>query len=264
MPKDVWDSGGSYESYVGRWSRLVASKFLSWMNAPRHASWLDIGCGTGAISHAVLAACDPLRVLGLDPSASFIKLARLKTTEPSASFVVGDAQALCVTPASFDVAVSGLVLNFVPTPATMLNEAAAALRPGGLLGVYVWDYDGKMDMMRYFWDAARSIEPAAAGLDEGRRFPMCHPEPLQALFSGADLRDVGVEAIDISTTFADFDEYWRPFLGGQGAAPAYAATLSEEHTARLREQLRLSLPIEADGSIRLGARAWGAKGRRQP
>jgi hypothetical protein len=127
----------------------------------------------------------------------------------------------------------------------------------------VWDYDGKMDMLRYFWDAARSIEPTAADLDEGRRFPMCHPEPLQALLSAAGLRDVAVKAIDVSTTFADFDEYWRPFLGGQGAAPAYAATLSEERTAQLREQLRLSLPIEADGSIRLGARAWAAKGRRQ-
>jgi SAM-dependent methyltransferase len=155
------------------------------------------------------------------------------------------------------------VLNFVPAPATVLDEAAAALRPGGLLGVYVWDYDGKMDMMRYFWDAAASIDPAGAELDEGRRFPVCRPEPLRALLSAAGFADVAVEAIDISTTFADFDDYWRPFLGGQGAAPAYVATLSEERTAQLREQLRLRLPFEADGSIRLGARAWAAKGRRQ-
>jgi SAM-dependent methyltransferase len=204
-----------------------------------------------------------MRVLGLDPSPGFIKLARLRATEPSASFLIGDAQALCVKHASFDVAVSGLVLNFIPVPATMLGEAVTALRPGGLLGVYVWDYDGKMDMLQYFWDAARSTDPTAADLDEGRRFPMCRPEPLRALLSAAGLQDVAVEAIDISTTFADFDEYWRPFLGGQGAAPAYVATLSEERQAQLREQLRASLPFEPDGSIRLRARAWAAKGRRQ-
>lgn len=262
MPKDVWESGASYESYVGRWSRLVASEFLSWLNAPPHASWLDIGCGTGAISHAVLATRNPMLVAGLDPSPGFIRLACRETAAPNAAFIIGDAQSLPVTRASFDAAVSGLVLNFVSSPATMLDEAAAALRPGGLLGVYVWDYDGKMEMLRYFWDAARSIEPAAVDLDEGRRFPMCQPEPLRALLSGAGLTDVAVEAINISTTFAEFDEYWCPFLGGQGAAPAYAATLSEERKSQLREQLRLNLPIEADGSIRLVARAWGARGRR--
>ena len=139
---------------------------------------------------------------------------------------------------------------------------AAALRPDGLLGAYVWDYDGKMEMMRYFWDAARAIDSSTTDLDEGRRFPMCQPEPLRTLLAAAGLKEVNVEAVDIPTKFANFDEYWNPFLGGQGAAPAYAATLSEERKAQLREHLRLSLPFEPDGSIRLRARAWVAKGRR--
>ena len=122
MPKDVWDSGHSYESYVGRWSRLVAREFLSWARAPRQASWLDIGCGTGAVSQTILATCDPVRVVGLDPSASFVKLARLQTPDTRASFQVGDAQALCVKPSTFDAVVSGLVLNFVPDPARMRRQ----------------------------------------------------------------------------------------------------------------------------------------------
>jgi SAM-dependent methyltransferase len=264
MPADVWESGESYESYVGRWSRLVAAEFLSWMHAHPCASWLDIGCGTGALSHAILASCDPLRVLGIDPSTGFIKTARLGTNDSRVNFLVGDAQALGVAPASFDVAVSGLVLNFIPTPAKMVGQAVAALRPGGLLGMYVWDYAGKMEMLRYFWDAAASIDPAAAGLDEGCRFPVCRPEQLRALFSAAGLADVAVEAIDVSTTFADFDEYWRPFLGGQGPAPAYAASLSGESRSRLRDQLQRTLPTQADGSIRLVARAWAARGLRPP
>ena len=262
MPRDVWDSGGSYESYVGRWSRLVAREFLPWLNAPSDAWWLDIGCGTGAISHTILTTCDPARVLGFDSSPAFANAARLNTRDARVSFQVCDAQALCVKAETFDVAVSGLVLNFVPDPARMLVEAAAALRPGGLLGVYVWDYEGKMEMLRYFWDAAMAVDPTMSDLDEARRFPMCRPEPLRAMLAATGLEDVRVEAIDIATTFADFDEYWRPFLGGQGAAPAYAATLSEELRVQLREQLRRTLPFARDGSIRLVARAWAAKGRR--
>jgi SAM-dependent methyltransferase len=262
MPKDVWETGSAYEDYVGRWSRLIAREFLSWIRAPARASWLDIGCGTGALSQSVLASCDPARVVAVDFSRNFASHARRNTSDTRASFQVCDAQALCVRPATFDVAVSGLVLNFVPDPARMLSEAAAALRPGGVLSVYVWDYGGKMEMMRYFWDAAATVDPAGAGLDEARRFPMCRPEPLRALLSAARLAGVTVEPIDITTTFADFDDYWRPFLGGQGAAPAYAATLTEERRTELREHLRRTVPYQPDGSIRLIARAWAAKGHR--
>ena len=55
--------------------------------------------------------------------------------------------------------------------------------------------------------------------------------------------------IDIDTIFGNFDDYWSPFLGGQGPAPSYAMSLSEEKRAALREQIRLNLPISSDGSI---------------
>lgn len=262
MPRDVWESGESYECYVGRWSRLVARQFLSWLSPPRRATWLDVGCGTGALSHTILETCHPERILGLDPSPNYVRLARLQTSDSRATFHIGDAQALCIQPAAIDVVVSGLVLNFVPDPRRMLHEAARALRPSGLLGVYVWDYEGKMEMLRYFWDAVARVDPAAGNLDQGRRFPLCQPEPLRALLSAVGLRDVDVEAIEVSTTFADFDEYWTPFLGGQGAAPAYAATLSEGQRTQIREHLHSQLPYEPDGSIRLVARAWAAKGHR--
>jgi SAM-dependent methyltransferase len=260
MPRDVWESGESYESFVGRWSRLVARQFLAWLAPPRRATWLDIGCGTGAISHTIVETCDPGRVIGLEPSR-FLRLARQQVVSDRASFITCDARWLCIRPGIIDVAVSGLVLNFVPDPARMIEEAARALRPGGLLGVYVWDYGGKMEMMRQFWDAASAIDPASDDLDEAARFPLCQPGPLQDLLTAAGLEDVAVEAIDIPTPFVDFDDFWNPFLGGQGAAPAYAATLSEEQRARIREHLRSTLPFQPDGSIQLIARAWAARGR---
>jgi hypothetical protein len=117
-----------------------------------------------------------------------------------------------------------------------------------------------MQLMRHFWDAAAELDPSATELDEGRRFPLCRPEPLKQLFNDAGLKDVVVRAVDIPTVFGDFDEYWTPFLGGQGPAPSYAVSLSEERRAALRERIRSRLPASSDGSIHLMARAWAARG----
>ena len=114
--------------------------------------------------------------------------------------------------------------------------------------------------MRHFWDAAVALRAETASLDQGERFPLCQPEPLKVLMTQAGLKAGEVCAIDIETPFSDFDEYWRPFLGGQGAAPRYVAGLEEGARQQLQEVLRQRLPVEADGSIRLQARAWAVKG----
>ena len=113
--------------------------------------------------------------------------------------------------------------------------------------------------MRYFWDAAVQLGPAAAAADEGARFPICRPDALTELFVNAGLRDVAVTAIDISTPFASLDEYWGPFLGGNGPAPAYAMSLGDADRTRLRDLIRAKLPIKSDGSIDLVARAWAVR-----
>jgi len=162
--------------------------------------------------------------------------------------------------ASFDAAVSGLVLNFVPQPLRAVTEMARVVRPGGVVAAYVWDYAGKMELMRHFWDAAAALDDAARELDEGSRFPICRPAPLTGLFGQAGLHDVEARAIDIPAVFRDFDDYWSPFPGGQGPAPGYAMSLSEERRAALRDRLEAGLPIGEDGTIRLIARAWAVRG----
>jgi hypothetical protein len=119
-----------------------------------------------------------------------------------------------------------------------------------------------MDVIRQFWDAAISVDPAATELDEGRRYPLCRPDPLRDLWHSAGLEQVTVRAIDVPTVFTDFDDYWRPFLAGHFPAPAYAMSLTEEHRTALREALRTRLPAKADGSIPLTARAWAVSGVR--
>jgi len=258
---DVWAVGDAYEPYVGRWSRLVAAQLLDWLAVPPGARWLDVGCGTGALSRTILGRAAPEAVTGLDASAGFVQHATARVADPRASFRVGDAQALPFGDGAFDAAVSGLVLNFVPAPARMATEMRRVTRRGGVVALYVWDYAGGMELMRHFWDAAGSLDPAALPLDEGRRFPICRPEPLAALFRDAGLAEVDVRALDVPTVFRDFDDYWTPFLGGQGPAPGYCSSLDEARRTTLRERLRARLPVQPDGRIPLTARAWAARGR---
>jgi len=83
---------------------------------------------------------------------------------------------------------------------------------GGIIGAHVWGYAGKMELMRFFWNAAVELNPDAARMDEGIRFPLCHPEALVALFASAALNGAEVTAIDMPTPFASFEDYWQRFI----------------------------------------------------
>jgi SAM-dependent methyltransferase len=258
--KEVWASGDSYEPYVGRWSRLVAKEFIRWLTLPENGRWLDVGCGTGALSQTILEMANPKTVNGIDRSEDYVESARSRMNDPRVGFEVGNAQMLSFESEAFDAAVSGLVLNFVPQPDQMIAEMARVVHNDGMVALYVWDYAGKMQMMRHFWNAVAALDSAARDLDEGRRFPICNPDSIKKLFQNAGLFQIEVQPIDISTDFKDFNDYWAPFLGGQGPAPGYAMSLSEEQRARLRQRIYNSLPFALDGSIPLTARAWAVRG----
>ncbi|MEV1080302.1 class I SAM-dependent methyltransferase [Streptomyces sp. NPDC050211] len=258
---DVWAAGPAYERFMGRWSRRVAEEFVAGLDCADALRWLDVGCGTGALSAVVSARQRPRLLVSCDRSEEFVRSARATVPGP-VHFVVADAMSLPVRGGAYDVAVSGLTLNFLPVPAGALAEMVRALRPGGLAAAYVWDYGEGMQFLRRFWDTAVALDPAAAVLDEGRRFPVCRPEPLRALWTGAGLVDVSVAPLEIPTVFADFTDLWQPFLAGQGPAPGYVATLTPAARDRLRDRFRAAVPSSPDGSIRLTARAWAVYGRK--
>jgi SAM-dependent methyltransferase len=260
-PLEAWTAGEAYERYIGRWSRPAAQRFVDWLEAPSGGRWLDVGCGAGALTAALLERASPSVVVGLDPSRAFLDFARERIPDARAAFRIGDAQALPFGDAEFDAVVSGLVLNFVPRPEVAVAEMRRVVRPGGVVAVYLWDYAGEMQLIRRFWDAACELDPGAAALDEGRRFPICQPAALRTLFEAAGLRQVETRAIDAPTPFLDFDDYWTPFLGGQGPAPTYACALPEASRAALRDRLRDRLPTDAAGRISLTARAFAVRGR---
>jgi len=229
MPTSIrperWDSADAYEPFVGRWSRLVARQFIEWLQQPRGRRWVDVGCGTGAVSDTILTVADPAFVHGIDPSSAFVRYAQGRLGGPRASFRIGDAEALPVHDAATDAAVSGLVLNFVRAPERAVEEMARIVRPGGVVGAFVWDYADKMEMIRYFWDAAVALDGTARRQDEGVRFSLCRTERLVTLFGSAGLTRVEARAIDVNTTFRNFEDYWEPFLVGRAPAPAYAASV---------------------------------------
>lgn len=255
MTNDRWSSGDAYEGYIGRWSRSVADEFLAWLDVAPGARWADVGCGTGALTEAILRLARPASVVGVEPSAAFVAHARERV--PGAEFRAGDAEATGLDGGSVDALVSGLVLNFVPRPEAAVAEARRVVAPGGTVGAYVWDYGGEMWMLRHFWDAAFALDPAARELDEAPRFPLCRPDALAALFGpGAE-----VTGITVPTTFRDFDDYWTPFLGGTGPAPSYVASLDPPRRDALRDALRERLPAGAGGTLALTARAWAVRVR---
>ena len=256
-----WGRGSAYEPYVGRWSRLVAARFIDWLAPSPGGRWLDIGCGTGALTETILGTARPALVRGVDSSEDYVELARARIADPAAEFEVADAHHLPSDDGSYDYTVSGLALNFVPNPAGALDEMKRVTLAGGRIAAYVWDYAQGMELMRHFWDAAAELDRHAASLDEGIKFGICKPDPLRALWKQAGLDEVKVVPIDIDTVFRDFDDYWSPFLGGQGPAPSYTMSLGESARDELKTLLRRRLPVDDDGSIRLRARAWGVRGQ---
>ena len=262
-PQESWSSGDAYEAYVGRWSRPVARQFVDWLGVAGGSRWLDVGCGTGALTGAVAAGADPAEVVGVDASSAYVEEARRRLGSQPVRFQVADAAGLDFHEA-FDAAVSGLVLNFLPDPGRVVGAMRRAVVPRGVVAAYVWDYVGGMELIRHFWDGAARVDGSARLLDEGVRFPECRPGPLADLWERVGLSSVETTAIDVPTAFADFDDFWSPFLGGQGPAPGYLMSQPEDRRVAVREAVRASLPVAADGSIELVARAWAVRGRAGP
>ena len=259
---DRWAAGSAYEAYMGRWSRLLAREFLDWLKPDRARHWLEVGCGTGALTSSIVARSEPASIVACDPSVSFVEHVKAKLPDPRVSSVVATADAPPSRAGGFDAIVSGLVLNFVPQPGAALAAMRERLRSGGVVAAYLWDYSGGVEFLAHFWEEATASDPDAAVLDESRRFAAWRPSHVTSLFDAAGLVAIESATLAVPTVFSTFDDYWRPFLGGAGPAPSYVASLPEPRRDALAKRLEARLPRSADGSIRLHARALAIRGRR--
>src|SRR5512138_1109162 len=91
---DNWANGQSYEAYVGRWSRAAALEFLGWLAVPADRRWLDIGCGTGALTGTILRTASPKSVTGIDASEGYVAYVRQAISDPRATFQSGSVDPL--------------------------------------------------------------------------------------------------------------------------------------------------------------------------
>jgi len=244
---------------MGRWSKLMAPEFLNWLNKPNNLSWLDVGCGTGALSEVIFQNYKPAYLCSVDPSAEFLEKAKAKNSY-KADFRTGSASDLPLADKTFDVIVSGLALNFFPDIPAALSEMKRALKNNGTIAAYVWDYAGRMEFLRFFWDAACEVDATAIKFDEGNRFPICNADNLKRAFEQEGLADVEISFPVIDTVFIDFEDLWNPFLGGQGPAPGYLSSVNKELQDKIKTVLQRKLYVNSNGSIKLLARAIAVRG----
>jgi SAM-dependent methyltransferase len=258
--RDRWAAGSTYEAFMCRWSRQLAPRFVSWLRIPGSVPWLDVGCGTGALTNAICRHAAPASVLGCDPAEPFIEYARRHSQDVRASFVVAGAGGLPSRAGGYRSVTSLLALNFFPDAEAAVHGMRSLTATQGVVSACVWDYGDRMEFLRYFWDTVVAMDSTARGLDEGERFPLCRPDALADLFRAGGLRDVRCEPIEIPTEFASFDDYWRPLLGGTGPAPSYVASLDADRCTTLARTLAQALPRGPGGTITLTARAWAVRG----
>jgi ubiquinone/menaquinone biosynthesis C-methylase UbiE len=252
--KNMFADADAYERYIGRWSRELAPLLVEFSRLADGTRVLDVGCGTGALAAAVLAAHPRCRVVGIDPSPEYVAYAKTHCSQ-NCEFEIGDAQKLRFPDAGFDASVSLLVFNFIPDPAKALDELRRVTRPGGPITAAVWDYSDGMRMLRVFFDAAVELNPAAEAIDE-KHMPLSKQGDLGQLWRSEGLKDVAEKSLEFEMVFRSFDDYWAPFLGGTGPGGRYVASLDPAGRNKLENRLRERL----QPPIRLPARAWAVRG----
>jgi SAM-dependent methyltransferase len=252
--------GDNYEQVMGRWSRRLAVPFLDFVGSIDGERVLDVGCGTGSLSAALLARCPSAKLHGIDFSPVYVEHAR--SHHPGIAFEIGDACALTFADHSFDRVLSLLVLHFVPRADQAIAEMKRVARPGAMVGAAVWDARGGLVANRIFFDTAAALDPAAVER-RARNFtrPMTRPGELGKAWRAAGFEAVIEASLSIRMEFTSFDDYWTPYEGKDGPGAEYIATLGDSRKGRLRDAMRSAyLDGEADGPRSYAAIAWAVKG----
>jgi SAM-dependent methyltransferase len=257
----MFSNAEAYERFMGRWSRLVAPLLIEFANVPDDAQVLDAGSGTGALAFEIGRRRVRTKVTGFDVSEEYVAFATAGNPYPDRMFFrKGDAQALEFPDGSFTGSLSLLAFNFIPDRLKALRELRRVTGPNGRISAAVWDYGGGMRMLRAFWDAAVRIDSRAEKFDE-RHMPLCRAGELSQLWRTVGLENVHEQPLDAILRFESFDDYWTPFLLGQGPAGAYVRTLDARQIQALRSATRRELGVTLNHSaFDLPARVWAVRG----
>jgi SAM-dependent methyltransferase len=257
----MFGNAEAYERFMGRWSRLVAPLMVEFAGVPETGQVLDIGSGTGALAFELVRRKSGIHVTGIDLSEEYVAYAMGRNPSPDrAAFQKGDAQGMHFADGTFAASLSLLVFNFIPDPGKALREVRRVTQAKARISAAVWDYGERMVMLRAFWDAAVSTDAMAEKLDE-KHMPLCRAGDLSRLWKQGGLENVHEEPLEIAIKFDSFNDYWEPFLLGQGPAGAYVRTIKGARLQELRSAVKRELSISSEsGSFTLPARVWAVRG----
>ena len=255
--------GAAYEVWLGRWASRLAKVFLDFVEFPETGELLDVGCGTGALTLAMAERWPARRVTGVDLAAPFISYAQSRRPGGQPTFEIGDACALKYEDGRFAGVAAQLVFLFIPKPGVALREMRRVTRSGGTVAAVVWDSRGGLVFQRMLWDTAVAIDPnARVARDSLFANPVAIPGGLAGFFHEAGLVNVETQSLTIRMDYADFEDYWQPFLGGQGPVGTYFANLAPARKAQIKEAVRDAYCSGSpDGPRSLTASAWAVQGK---
>jgi len=252
----------AYDHYMGRWSQRLAPLFLDFAGSADGERVLDAGCGTGSLSLALVKRAAVKAVEAIDFEPDFVAALQARIGDAPITARQGDACSLDFADASFDRALSLLVLHFVSDAQQAAREMRRVVRPGGVVAAAVWDTYGGMPSQRIFWDTVVAIDPSADARRATAVFrPATQQGDLPALLRGAGLTDVRETMLAIRMEFADFEDYWHPLLTAQGNLGQFLESLAPSIRARVTEAVRAAyLSGRPDGPRSFASVAWAARG----
>jgi ubiquinone/menaquinone biosynthesis C-methylase UbiE len=259
----MFSAAEAYEQSMGSWSRRLAPLFIEFIGGIGDTERvLDVGCGTGSLACTILTMSSHAKIVGIDPSGSFIEYARSKNVDPRITFEVGDAQQLPYLEASFDKCLALLIMSFISDAPKAAREMRRVTKPGGIVATAMWDAPGAgMELQRAFWNSVVALDPGGAERLRETQQRYRSAEALADLWLATGFSDVQVKALTISCDFRSFDEVWLYYTKTQGPAGTYVRGLSEDRQQALKERLRQELlGICPDRSISVRARAWAVRG----
>ena len=256
----MFSSGDGYEEMMGRHSKKLAPLFVDFAQVRDKGALLDVGCGTGSLTQVLAERTHDARIVGIDPSKSFVDHACHRfSNDKRISIDHGSAVALPYPEKSFDQSFSLLVLMFIADVDKAIAEMKRVTKPRGTVAACVWDKEG-MKMGAMFWEVAIKLDPAANASAE-RSAVLYHEGKLTEQWKNNGLTDVVEMPIDILMEYKSFEEYWKPQLAGVGPTGAYMDKLPAEQIEKLRIALKKRhLGDRADGPYSLPARALAVRG----
>ena len=242
-----------YDRFMGRYAPTLAIALADVAGVASAMRVVDVGCGPGGLTRELVTRVGAVNVAAIDPAPQFTAACRQRN--PGADVREGVAEELPWADATFDAALSSLVLGFMRDPDQGVREMARVTRPGGTVAACMWDTTaGGMTMLRIFWSAVRRID---AGVEGERRMAGTADGDMVERFNQAGLEDVVGTALAARADYAGFDDFWEPFTFAVGPAGQYLRSLPDERRASVRGACRAALP---DGPFSLDARAWCARG----